>query len=102
MVGRSEQLFFSPVESAEDNLLHLPAFLEALASIVKEMGEVCVCVWVYMQVCDAERVWVSVWHWEGVWGGVGESEVCDFKVWVDYVYDFLIADPCHNQDLSLY
>ena len=44
MVGRSEQLFFSPVESAEDNLLHLPAFLEALDSIVKEMGEVCLVI----------------------------------------------------------
>ncbi len=46
MANRSEQLFFSPVlESVEDNLFHLPAFLEALAAIVKEMGEVCV----YMQ-----------------------------------------------------
>ena len=41
MVQRSEQLFFSPVESADDRLLfHLPSFLEALASIVKEMEEV--------------------------------------------------------------
>ena len=41
MVQRSEQLFFSPVDSAvDDKLLHLPAFLEALASIVKEMEQV--------------------------------------------------------------
>ena len=45
MANRSEQLFFSPIlESVEDNLFQLPAFLEALAAIVKEMREVCVCV----------------------------------------------------------
>ena len=40
MVQRSEQLFFSPVESSDDRLFHLPSFLEALSSIVKEMEEV--------------------------------------------------------------
>ena len=40
MVQRSEQLFFSPVESTDDRLFHLPAFLEALASIVGQMDEV--------------------------------------------------------------
>ncbi len=40
MVQRSEQLFFSPLEAADDRLFHLPSFLEALASIVKEMDEV--------------------------------------------------------------
>ena len=42
MVHRSEQLFFSPVESSDDRLLHLPDFLGALASIVNEMDEVTV------------------------------------------------------------
>lgn len=40
MANRSEQLFFSPVGAVEDNLFQLPAFLEALAAIVKEIGEV--------------------------------------------------------------
>ena len=40
MVQRSEQLFFSPVDSSDDRLFHLPSFLEALSSIVKEMEEV--------------------------------------------------------------
>lgn len=40
MVQRSEQLFFSPLESSDDRLFHLPSFLAALASIVKEMEEV--------------------------------------------------------------
>ncbi len=40
MANRSEQLFFSSVGAVEDNLFQLPAFLEALAAIVKEMGEV--------------------------------------------------------------
>ena len=42
MVQRSEQLFFSSVDerSSDDRLLHLPALMEALASIVKEMDTV--------------------------------------------------------------
>ena len=40
MVQRSEQLFFTPVESMDERLFHLPLFLEALASIVKEVDEV--------------------------------------------------------------
>lgn len=46
MVQRSEQLFFSPLEASDDRLLHLPSFLEALASIVRVMEEVCeqICV----------------------------------------------------------
>ncbi len=58
MANRSEQLFFSPIlESVEDNLFHLPAFLEALAAIVKEMREVCVCVCV---VSDVPRMFQVV------------------------------------------
>ena len=41
MVQRSEQLFFTPVESMDERLYHLPLFLEALASIIKEVDEVC-------------------------------------------------------------
>ena len=41
MVQRSEQLFFTPVESMDESLHHLPLFLEALASIIKEVDEVC-------------------------------------------------------------
>ena len=44
MVQRSEQLFFTPVESMDERLFHLPLFLEALASIVKEVDEVGMCV----------------------------------------------------------
>ena len=40
MVQCSEQLFFTPVESMDERLFHLPLFLEALASIVKEVDEV--------------------------------------------------------------
>ena len=42
MVQRSEQLFLSSLREggAEDRLLHLPALMEALASIVKEMETV--------------------------------------------------------------
>ena len=43
MVQRSEQLFFTPVESMDERLFHLPLFLEALASIVKEVDEVSSC-----------------------------------------------------------
>lgn len=46
MVQRSEQLFFTPVESMDERLFHLPLFLEALASIVKEVDEVN-----YIQAC---------------------------------------------------
>ena len=41
MVQRSEQLFFTTVETMDERLFHLPLFLEALASIVKEVDEVC-------------------------------------------------------------
>ena len=42
MVQRSEQLFFSPLgdRSTDDRLFHLPALMEALASIVREMETV--------------------------------------------------------------
>lgn len=42
MVQRCEQLFFSSLgeRSTDDRLLHLPALMEALASIVKEMDMV--------------------------------------------------------------
>ena len=40
VVERTEQLFFSPAETMDNRLLNLPSFLAALASIVKEMGEV--------------------------------------------------------------
>jgi DNA-dependent protein kinase catalytic subunit len=40
VVQRTEQLFFSPVETMDNRMLQLPSFLAALASIVKEMGEV--------------------------------------------------------------
>ena len=40
MVQRSEQLFITPVESMDERLFHLPLFLEALASIIKEVDEV--------------------------------------------------------------
>lgn len=40
VVQRTEQLFFSPVDSVDNRLLTLPSFLTALASIVKEMEEV--------------------------------------------------------------
>lgn len=42
MVQRSEQLFFSSMteRGSDDRLLHLPAIMEALASIVKEMETV--------------------------------------------------------------
>ena len=40
MVQRSEQLFFTPIENMDERLFHLPLFLEALASIVKEVDEV--------------------------------------------------------------
>lgn len=46
MVQRSEQLFFSVDErSSDDRLLHLPALMEALASIVKEMDTVSYSRW---------------------------------------------------------
>ena len=40
MIQRTEQLFFSPMESVDSRLMNLPSFLTALASIVKEMDEV--------------------------------------------------------------
>ena len=40
MVQRSEQLFFTPVDALDERLFHLPLFLEALASVVKEVDEV--------------------------------------------------------------
>lgn len=40
MVQRSEQLFFTPLEGMDERLFHLPLFLEALASIIKEVDEV--------------------------------------------------------------
>lgn len=43
MVQRTEQLFFSPVESVDNRFLNLPSFLAALASIINEMDTVCVC-----------------------------------------------------------
>ena len=57
MVQRSEQLFFSPVESSDSHLFHLPIFLEALASITGVMDQVClsvclsVCLFVCLSVC---------------------------------------------------
>ena len=44
MVNRTEQLFFSPAESQDNRFINLPSFLTALASIVKEVQEVGVCV----------------------------------------------------------
>ena len=39
MVQRSEHLFFSSLSdrASDDRLLHLPALMEALASIIREM-----------------------------------------------------------------
>ena len=41
LVQRSEQLFFSTNETSDGRLFQLPTFLLALASIVKEIDEVC-------------------------------------------------------------
>ncbi len=43
MVQRTEQLFLSVVEVTDNRFTNLPSFLTALASIVKEMEEVCMC-----------------------------------------------------------
>ena len=40
MVQRSEHLFFTSLSGSEDRVHHLPALLEALASIVREMDTV--------------------------------------------------------------
>ncbi|XP_070581112.1 DNA-dependent protein kinase catalytic subunit-like [Ptychodera flava] len=40
MIQRSEQLYFNQSELIDDKIPHLPSFLEALASIVRELDEV--------------------------------------------------------------
>lgn len=40
MVQRTEQLFFSPVESVDNRLHSLPSFLTALAAVVRVMDQV--------------------------------------------------------------
>ena len=40
MVQRSEHLFFTSLSGSEDRIHHLPALLEALASIVRELDTV--------------------------------------------------------------
>jgi DNA-dependent protein kinase catalytic subunit len=40
MMQRSEQLFFTQTEVIDEKIHSLPSFVEALASIVKEMDEV--------------------------------------------------------------
>ena len=61
MVQRSEQLFFSPVETSDSHLFHLPIFLEALASITGVMDQVCqsVCLSVcHLSVCLSVSLFV--------------------------------------------
>ena len=60
MVQRSEQLFFTPVDTMDERLFHLPLFLEALASIVKEVDEVhaCICIIIIFN----RLVWF-IWPW---------------------------------------
>ena len=48
MVQRTEQLFFSVTEVTDGRFSNLPSFLTALASIVREMREVCAFMHVLM------------------------------------------------------
>ena len=58
MVQRTEQLFLSVVEVTDNRFTNLPSFLTALASIVKEMEEVCMCWHGSTSGCVALRVGV--------------------------------------------
>ena len=40
MIQRSEQIYFNQYDNMDEKMINLPSFIEALASIVKELDEV--------------------------------------------------------------